>query len=89
MSYNYETEKLRIYTPEGIGMLMKVFTNVNELHKASGAFKASNAWRGITGDVWLMLACLDLLVENGYIREIVGDNTAGQDRVFICIKDRL
>ena len=40
---------------------------------------------GATGDTWLMLACLDYLVERGELREITaGMDVAGQHRVYVA-----
>jgi hypothetical protein len=81
MSYQFATERPRLFTEDGVKMLTKVRDNVLELLATAGAFKAGHAWKGVSGDSWQMLACLDYLVEQGEIRE-VGPTGWAQDRVF-------
>ena len=83
--YNYQTEKQKIFTEDGQEMLLKIRDNVHRLIKQSGAVMMQNAINSVTGDSWMMLACVDRLVELKEIREITGSNVAGQHRVFIKI----
>lgn len=81
--YNYQTEKKKIFTEEGQEMFLKIRDNVHLLLKQSGAVMMQNAVRGVSGDSWVQLACVDRLVELKEIREITKDNVAGQHRVFV------
>jgi hypothetical protein len=44
-----------------------------------------NAIKGVTGDTWLHLACVDRLVDLKEIKEITNENVAGQHRVFVSV----
>lgn len=67
MSYNYETIKPQLFTEAGVEMLMKIKDQVGRLLFSAGAFTMEKVTRTVTGDSWLMLACLDYLVEKGEI----------------------
>jgi hypothetical protein len=82
MSYRYETERPRIFTPDGADMLLKIRDNVRRLLDEAGAFAAGRAWRGVTGDTWVMLACLDYLVERGEIRPLNAADEMAQNVVY-------
>lgn len=84
MAYSYEQEKPKIFTADGLQMLLKIRDNVGKLLDRAGAVRLQEAIKGTTGDSWTMLACIDLMVELGEIREItVPGDVAGQHRVFI------
>lgn len=83
--YNYQTEKQKIFTEEGQEMFLKIRDKVQHLLEQSGAVMMQNAISGVTGDSWQMLACVDRLVELKEIREITGNNVAGQHRVFVKV----
>ena len=83
MSYDYTTERPKLFTEDGTTMLFKVRDNVRELLDTAGAFTAEKAWKGVTGDSWLMMACLDRLVEHGEIERVTPKGTTwGQYEVF-------
>lgn len=81
--YCYETEKPRVFTEDGQKMFLGIRDNVNRLLKQAGAVRMNEAIAGQSGSVWLMLACVDRLVELGEIKEISSPNVVGQHRVFI------
>jgi hypothetical protein len=83
--YNYQTEKPKIFTEDGQETFLKIRDKVHHLLKQSGAVMMQNAISGVTGDVWLHLACVDRLVELKEIREITKDDVAGQYRVFVAV----
>lgn len=83
--YNYQNEKQRIFTEDGQEMFLKIRDKVQHLLKQSGAVMMQNAISGVTGDSWMMLACVDRLVELKKIREITSGNVAGQHRVFVGV----
>jgi hypothetical protein len=61
--YNYQTEKSKIFTEDGQETFLKIRDKVQQLLKQSGAVMMQNAISGVTGDVWLHMACVDRLVE--------------------------
>lgn len=80
--YKYENLKQEIFTESGQVMFLKIRDNVQKMLANSGAFMMQNAMSNVSGDTWLMLACVDRLVELKEIREITS-NVAGQHRVFV------
>jgi len=86
MSYNYETEKHKIFTDEGQREFLIVRDQANKLLDEAGAFKILKALKGITGDSWQMMAYVDRMVELLEIVEITSPSVRGQDRVFVRIK---
>lgn len=82
MGYSYETERPKLFTEDGQVMLLKIRDNVQRLLKEAGAVRADRAIESVGGDSWLMLACLDRLVELGEIRR-VSEGTCGQHQVFV------
>lgn len=83
--YNYQTEKSKIFTENGQETFLKIRDKVHQLIKQSGAVMMQNAIKGVTGDSWLHLACVDRLVELREIREITKENVDGQHRVFVGV----
>ena len=81
--YNYEKERSLIFTEEGQEVFLKIRDNISDLLLNSGAVRMGEAISGTTGDSWLMLACVDRLVELKEIREVTDGNVAGQHRVFV------
>lgn len=61
--YDYYTERSKLFTEEGQLLFIKIRDKVNALLVSSGAFRESEALKEFTGDSWLMMACLDRLVE--------------------------
>lgn len=81
MSYNYETMKPDLFTERGVDMLMKIKDQVGRLLFTAGAFTTEKVTRTVTGDSWLMVACLDYLVEKGEI-DLVSDRGMRQHWVY-------
>lgn len=82
--YNYETEKPRLFTEDGQVMFLQIRDKVKGLLIESGAVRAQEAWKGVSGDTWMMLACLDRLVELREIRELADIHAPAQHRVFVA-----
>ena len=84
MSYDYATEKSKLFTDEGQRTFLKVRDKAKKLLEDAGAVKSSHLMC-VSGanDAWEMLACMDRLVELGELREITGPDTWGQERVFL------
>lgn len=80
--YRYEEHREQLFTDEGQRMFLKIRDIANALLDRAGAFRLQEAIRNVTGDGWLMLACVDRMVELGEIREI-SDNTVAGYRIFV------
>lgn len=78
--YNYEKEKSRTFTEEGQVGFLKTRDKAKELLEIAGAFCITHVM--VSGDGWLAMAYVDRLVELGEIKELTGENTKGQYRVF-------
>lgn len=83
MSYDYQTERPRIFTEDGQVMFLKIRDNTQRLLAVAGAARSQEMQRDVTGDSWHMLARVDRLVELGEIREVtIPGSVAGQHRIF-------
>lgn len=80
--YNYQTERPYVLSEEGRNMFESIKHNVRLLFEYKTTFTMGEAIQGQTGDSWHMLACVDRLVELGYIEEVNVGKVAGQHRVF-------
>lgn len=85
--YDYQVQQSHLFTEEGLAMFTKIRDNVFRLIRSAGAVRLHEATVGVSGDSWDMLACFDLMVERGDLREITLDNVPGQDRVFVAGKE--
>lgn len=59
--YNYQNERAEVFTPEGFNKIEEIKKNV----KGREVFTLGEAMKGICGDSWHTMACVDWLVENG------------------------
>ena len=75
MRYEYRKERERLFTEEGQRIFLEIRDRVQRLLRQAGACTMGKAIDGSTGDTWLMLACVERLVELGEIEEV----TQGQD----------
>lgn len=83
--YNYAKTKSEIFTEEGLAMFTKIRDRAKHLLKEGGAFTMEAVIKGTCGDSWVMLACVDHMVEKGEIREVTAPGkVAGQHRVFVA-----
>lgn len=82
MSYKYRDTKSKIFEEENQKIFLKIRDNINRLLADAGAVSMGRAIKGTTGDSWVMLACVDRLVELGEIEEIPR-NCIAQHRLFI------
>jgi len=87
--YNYEELKHEIFTDEGQKVFLKVRDFIHNLLETAGAFTMGKALKATTGDSWLLMACVDRLVELNEIKEITDDNVLGQNRVFVKKYERI
>ena len=79
--YAYQEQRPNIFSESGVEMLTKIRDNVRAALKVAGAVRANEAWKGVSGSSWDMLACLDYMVEKDEIREVTS-GTWGQHRIF-------
>jgi len=73
VSYNYQTERPKLFTEEGQVLFLKIRDNVKSLLKEAGAFTGMKAWKGCAGSTWEMQACLDRLIELEELRRCKED----------------
>ncbi len=83
--YNYQTEKPKLFTEDGQVMFLRVRDQVKTLLNTAGAVRAQEALKNASGDSWMMLACLDRLVELREIRELPNAKAPAQHRVFVAV----
>ena len=81
--YKYEEMRPQIFTEEGVEKLRRIQENVDILTNKAGAVRLQEAIQGVGGDSWLMLACIDYLVEKGEIREASSNPPVTQHRIFV------
>lgn len=83
MSYDYQAERPRVFTESGQIMFLQIRDNAQRLVAEAGAVRCDAMQRGVGGDTWQMLACIDRLVEIGELREVTAPRSvAGQFRIF-------
>lgn len=82
--YSYQVERPKLFTEDGLTLYVEIRDRVKRLLAEAGAVRADAAIKGSTGDSWLMLACLDRLVEAGELREVTDPKVPGQHRVFVA-----
>jgi hypothetical protein len=83
MSYDYKTQRARIFTEDGQVMFLQIRDQAKRLLKVAGCFRIQECMSGVTGDSWDMLACFDRLKELGEIYEITQEKVAAQHRIFV------
>ncbi len=81
--YEYSKLKEKVFTERGQEMFLEIRDNTKSLLKSSGAVRMQEAIKGTSGDSWLMLACVDRMVELEELKELTSDDVIGQNRVFV------
>lgn len=81
--YDYEIERKRVFTEDGQVTFLAIRDNIKKLLELSGAVRFEQAIKGIAGDSFLMIACIDRLVELGELEEITPDGEVTSCRVFV------
>ena len=82
--YNYRDERSNLFTEEGQVLFLSIRDRVKSLLFTSGAVRMGHAISDSTGITWMMLACVDRMVELGELQEVTAPNScSGQDRVFV------
>lgn len=81
--YNYQKEKEKIFTEQGQEMFIKIRDKAKALLTVAGSFRMDAVMSVASGDTWMMLACVDRMIELGELNEVTkGQNVAGQHRIF-------
>ena len=80
--YVYNELKPDLFTEEAQEPFLKIRDNINWMLEKTGAFAMGNALIA-GGSTWYQMACVDRLVELGELREVTGEDVAGQYRVFV------
>ena len=80
--YRYEEEKHKLWTDEGLDMIIKVREEAHRLFKIAGCATLENLIRGCTGDSFTMLAVVDWLEEKKTIRRIYQDGVSTQRQIY-------
>jgi hypothetical protein len=86
MPYNYQEQRPQLFTESGSNTFIQIRDNVQKIVEKSGAIRMQEAIRGVSGDSWVMLACVDRMVELGELREISQQSIPGQHRIFVTTK---
>jgi len=82
--YEYKNHKSEILKEENQKDFLKVRDNVDRLLSISSVFIMADAIKGITGDNWTQMACVDRILELGEIVEIPTESSvSAQNRVFV------
>lgn len=81
--YKYEDLKPSLFTDDGQRTFLQVRDRVNNLLKQAGAVRLEEAIKGVGGDSWILLACIDRLVELKELYEVTEKAGCAQDRVFV------
>ena len=83
MGYRYEDLRESLFTDDGQRMFLAIRDRAKMLLREAGAFRLDNVIEKQTGDSWMMLACVDRLVELGEIVECQHpNNRVFQNRIF-------
>ena len=83
MAYNYEEIKPKLFIEAHQRLFLEIRDKVYYLLRETGVAKMGFVLKGLSGDIWLMMACIDRLVELGEIREVFHGDCASQDRIFV------
>jgi hypothetical protein len=70
MTDEYEAMKPKLFTEEGQRVFLQIRDRVHRLIGEAGAVRMDAAIAKSTGDSWLMLACVDRLVELEEISDV-------------------
>lgn len=82
--YDYLKEREKIFTEDGQEMFLKIRDNTKKLLDTAGAASLGKMINCCTGDVWVMIACVDRMIELGEIKEITNAHAVwAQNRVFV------
>lgn len=85
MSYDYATQRPRIFTEDGVALLLTIRDHARVLLDTAGAVQMNALIAHSSGDAWDMLACVDFMCERDELVELtkLQAGVAGQHRVFV------
>lgn len=84
-TYNYSDVRSSLFTDEGQRLFLKVRDGVDRKLTVSGAVRMEEAIRGVSGDSFEIMACLDRMVELSELVELTQQGKVrGQSRVFVA-----
>lgn len=89
LSYNYTTQRDRLFTEEGQRLFEAYRKRVNKVLDEDGFYMSGRVGLppGIgAADGWDLIACDDRLVELGEVRELTGPEVWAQHRTFARVK---
>ena len=81
--YSYKEEKKELFSEENQKLFLAIRDQVKRKLKISGAIDMAPAIDQTSGCSWMMMACVDRMLELGELREITTENTMGQYRIFV------
>lgn len=81
--YKYEEMKPKLLSQEGFTMLLKIRDHTKSLIETVGCARLQEIINCTAGDSWMMIACVDFMLERGEIREITKPSDFTQHRVFV------
>jgi len=85
--YSYDELKPTLFTDEGQRMFLRIRDHAKDLLAKAGAARMDRIILGAgPGDSWLMIACVDRLVELGEIEAVTQPAVMGQDRIFVSAR---
>lgn len=83
--YKYEEMKKSLFTEEGMDTYLLIRDNAKHLIEKAGCVRMQEAISVASGNSWLMLACVDRMVEKNELREITNKDVPGQNRIFVSV----
>lgn len=78
MTYSYQSERPKLFTPEGLSCVLEIHSKAQKLTKAAGCFCVGSV---LFGDAWLALAAVDYLVETKKLL-LVSSSGLSQNHVY-------
>lgn len=81
--YKYDDMKAKLFSDEGQRKFLQVRDKINSIIPASGCIRLGEVMTNIGGDSWIIMACVDRMVELGELVEIKYENSIAQKRIFV------
>jgi len=88
MAYDYKKIKPKLFIEAHQRLFLEIRDKVHYLLRETSVAKMGFIMNGLSGDSWIMMACVDRLVELGEIKEVFHGDCAGQDRIFVKKEDK-
>ncbi len=83
MAYDYKEIKPKLFIEAHQKLFLEIRDRVHRFLDETGVAKMGFILNGSSGDSWVMMACVDRLVELGEIKEVFHGDCVGQDRIFV------